>query len=105
MLKARETTCVATLDIDFEDLVALALLRFIAGEGKTKLKMVAILEKEYGANSPYLVQIQTSEANTLHTLGRNDEAAKVNDRIKSIHASAGTHHKYPRHAQKSDVGT
>jgi hypothetical protein len=38
LLKAEETACVATLDIDFDDLVAPPLLRFIQTDGKAKLR-------------------------------------------------------------------
>src|SRR5712692_2746999 len=38
LLKAEDTACVAALDIDFEDLIAPPLLRFVLGEVKTKLK-------------------------------------------------------------------
>lgn len=38
LLKAEDTACVATLDIDFEELVAPGLLRFVLNEGKAKLR-------------------------------------------------------------------
>jgi hypothetical protein len=38
LLKVEETSCVAVLDIDFDDLIALPLLRFLQTEGVSKLR-------------------------------------------------------------------
>ncbi|MBZ5503791.1 MAG: hypothetical protein LAN59_16410, partial [Acidobacteriia bacterium] len=38
LVKAEETTCVATLDIEFEELLAPSLAAFLVGEGKAKLR-------------------------------------------------------------------
>ncbi len=38
LVKAEETACVATLDINFDELIAPALLHFIQGEAKTRLR-------------------------------------------------------------------
>lgn len=48
---------------------------------------IAMLEKQYGAESPVLVLVLTSDAKALRSLGRNDEAAKLDDRVASIRAS------------------
>lgn len=38
LVKAEETSCVAILDIDFDQLIAPALVSFLQGEGKSKLR-------------------------------------------------------------------
>jgi hypothetical protein len=48
---------------------------------------LAILEKQYGANSPVLVSTLTSEAKALQSLGRAEQAAEVEKRLDSIRAS------------------
>ncbi len=48
LLKAEETTCVVTLDIDFDDLIAPPLLRFIQGEAKAKLRTNYGIPKSVG---------------------------------------------------------
>ncbi len=50
--------------------------------------LLAILEKQYGPDNPIIVPTLTSEAEALRRLGRNDEAAKIEQRIKTIQATA-----------------
>jgi tetratricopeptide (TPR) repeat protein len=50
--------------------------------------LLAVLEKQHGANSPVLASTLTSEAQALRSLGRAEEAAKVEERLKSIQALA-----------------
>jgi hypothetical protein len=50
-------------------------------------RLVAIAEKQYGANSPYLIRELTAEAQALRQLGRADEAAKVEQRTQSIQSA------------------
>jgi len=50
-------------------------------------RYIGILEKQYGANSPVLVPLLTSDAKELRSLGRNDEASKLDDRVASIRAA------------------
>jgi tetratricopeptide (TPR) repeat protein len=52
-------------------------------------RMLAILEKQYGSENPFLLSALTGEAKTLHQLGRSEEAAKVEERMKSIQAATG----------------
>jgi len=42
---------------------------------------------QHGANSPVLASTLTSEAKALRSLGRAEDAAKVEERLKSIQAS------------------
>jgi tetratricopeptide (TPR) repeat protein len=51
-------------------------------------KMIATLERIYGPDSRYLVPVLTNHAKSLRSLGRNDEAAKVDKRIQTIQATA-----------------
>jgi tetratricopeptide (TPR) repeat protein len=48
---------------------------------------LGILEKQYGGSSPVLVTPLTREAQALHSLGRADDAAKVETRVASIRAA------------------
>ncbi|MCU1316023.1 MAG: hypothetical protein JWN63_1345, partial [Candidatus Acidoferrum typicum] len=50
--------------------------------------LLAILEKQYGPDNPIIVPTLTSQATALRALGRNEEAAKVEQRIKTIPATA-----------------
>jgi hypothetical protein len=50
--------------------------------------LLAILEREYGSENPIIVPTLTSQATALRALGRNEEAAKIEQRIKSIPATA-----------------
>ncbi len=50
--------------------------------------ILSILEKQYGPDNPILVSTLTSEAQALRSLGRNEEAAKTEQRIKTIQATA-----------------
>ena len=50
--------------------------------------LLSILEKQYRPDNPILVPELTIEAQALRTLGHNEEAAKVEQRIKTIQASA-----------------
>lgn len=47
-------------------------------------RMVSIAEKNFGAESSYLVPDLTAEAKALRKLGRNNEAAKLEQRAASI---------------------
>jgi hypothetical protein len=51
-------------------------------------RLLAILEKQYGPDNPIIVPILTSQAHALRALGRNEEAAKLEQRIKTIQATA-----------------
>jgi hypothetical protein len=51
-------------------------------------RLIAIMEKQYGPDSAFLEQTLTREAKTLRTLGRTDEAAQVEQRLKSLQPSA-----------------
>ena len=53
-------------------------------------RMVSLVEKQFGASSPYLVQDLNAEAQALHKLGRNDEAAAVERRTEAIQGSGQT---------------
>ena len=50
--------------------------------------LLAILEKQYGTDNPIVVPTLTSQATALRALGRNEEAAKIEQRIKSIQSTA-----------------
>jgi hypothetical protein len=45
-------------------------------------------EKQYGLDTAFLEQTLTGEAKTLRTLGRPEEAAKIEQRLKSLQPSA-----------------
>ncbi len=79
LLKAEETACVVTLDIDFDDLIAPPLLRFIQTEGKAKLrtefgspKSVTFknlsFEVRYAPASPQLEEHDVALSNKLITI-------------------------------------
>ena len=46
-----------------------------------------VLEKQFGPNSPQLATTLTSEAHALHSLGREKEAADVENRLASIRSA------------------
>jgi len=46
------------------------------------------LEKQYGPDNPVLVSPLASEATALQAVGRKDEAAKIEQRMKTIQATA-----------------
>ncbi len=48
---------------------------------------LAALDKEYGADSPLLLDTLTKEANVLRRLGRSEEAAHIEQRMQSTRAS------------------
>jgi tetratricopeptide (TPR) repeat protein len=50
--------------------------------------MLAILEKQYGPDNLILVATLTSEAKAFRATGHNEEATKIEARIKSIQATA-----------------
>ncbi len=50
-------------------------------------RMVTLGESRFGADSPYLVQDLTAEAQALRKLGRNDEAAKLEKRTESLQSA------------------
>ena len=55
-------------------------------------QMLAVLEKQYGPNSPRLASTLTTEAKALRELGRDKEAADVEDHLASIRSETmGTH--------------
>lgn len=79
LIKAEETACVATLDIDFNDLIAPPLLRFIQMEWRAKLgtqhgapKSVAFknlsFEVRYASSSPELEEHDVALSNKLITI-------------------------------------
>jgi hypothetical protein len=51
-------------------------------------RMVSLEEKQFGAESPYLLRDLTAEAAALRKLGRNDEAAKLEQRTQSLQSAA-----------------
>jgi tetratricopeptide (TPR) repeat protein len=50
-------------------------------------RIVEMAEKQFGANSPYLVRELTAEARALRQLGRNEEAAKLEQRTQFIQSA------------------
>jgi hypothetical protein len=52
-------------------------------------QLLGVLEKQYGPDSPLLLQTLTGESKALRGLGRPEEAAKVEQRIKTISAATG----------------
>ncbi|MGH9680969.1 MAG: tetratricopeptide repeat protein, partial [Candidatus Acidiferrales bacterium] len=52
-------------------------------------QMIAIIEKQYGTDSPMLLTTLTTEAKTLRKLGREKEAEAVDQRSVSIRSTAG----------------
>jgi hypothetical protein len=51
-------------------------------------RLVSLEEKQFGAASPYLVRDLTAEARALRKLGRNDDAAKVEQRTQSLQSAS-----------------
>jgi len=50
-------------------------------------ELVALGEKLFGPESPYLVRDLTAEAQALRQLGRSDDAAKLEQRTQTISAA------------------
>ncbi len=50
---------------------------------------IAMLEKQYGADSPILISVLKDDVRVLQKLGRSEDAAKVEQRIESIRAAVG----------------
>jgi hypothetical protein len=53
-------------------------------------QLLAVLEKQFGPNSPQLATTLTSEAHALHSLRREKEAADVENRLASIRSATMT---------------
>jgi tetratricopeptide (TPR) repeat protein len=51
-------------------------------------RMVFLEEKQFGAESPYLLRDLTAEAAALRKLGRNDEAAKLEQRTQTLQSAS-----------------
>ncbi len=51
-------------------------------------RLIAAMEKQYGSDSPYLEDSLRRQAKTLRTLGRAEEAAQVEQRLKSLQPTA-----------------
>ena len=47
------------------------------------------MEKQFGPNSPVLLQVLPNEAKALRALNRPEEAAKIEQRVQTIRAAAG----------------
>jgi tetratricopeptide (TPR) repeat protein len=58
------------------------------GEPRNR-QMLAILEKQYGPQSPVIVSVLITEAKMLRELGRQQEAAKFEQRALSIRSATG----------------
>jgi tetratricopeptide (TPR) repeat protein len=50
-------------------------------------QLLTVLEKQFGPSSPQLATTLTSEAHALHSLGREKEAADVENRLASIRSA------------------
>jgi len=50
-------------------------------------RIVALAEKQFGPDSPFLVRDLTAEAKALRQLGRNEEAAKLEQRTQSLQSA------------------
>jgi tetratricopeptide (TPR) repeat protein len=50
---------------------------------------VALIEKQFGAESPVLLQVLPNEASVLRALNRTQEAAKLEQRVQAIRAATG----------------
>ena len=50
-------------------------------------RLVSIEEKQFGADSPYLVRDLTAEAEALRKLGRADEANEIQKRLQSLQSA------------------
>jgi tetratricopeptide (TPR) repeat protein len=48
---------------------------------------LGVIQKQYGASSPVLVPLLTSDAKALRSLGKETEAAQIDDRVASIRAA------------------
>jgi tetratricopeptide (TPR) repeat protein len=46
-----------------------------------------VIQKQYGANSPVLVPLLNSDAKALRSMGKDSEAAQIDDRVASIRAA------------------
>jgi tetratricopeptide (TPR) repeat protein len=53
-------------------------------------RLLSLLEKDPGPDTRYLEQVLAWEAKTLRTLGRSDEAEKIEQRLKSLQPSAAS---------------
>ncbi|HMD39109.1 MAG TPA: tetratricopeptide repeat protein [Candidatus Acidoferrum sp.] len=51
-------------------------------------EIIGIVERQYGPDNQILVPVLTKEAQSLRSLGRADEATKVEQRLKSIQSTA-----------------
>jgi len=51
-------------------------------------RLVSLEEKQFGAESPYLIRDLTAEAQALRKLGRNDDAAKLEQRTQALQSAA-----------------
>ena len=49
----------------------------------------SLVEKQFGPNSPVLLQVLPNEAKALRALNRRGEAAKIEQRVQSIRAATG----------------
>jgi hypothetical protein len=49
--------------------------------------LVRMAEKLFGSDSPYLAQDLTGQAKALRQLGRNEEAAKIEQRLQSLQSA------------------
>jgi len=58
-------------------------------------QLLSALEKQYGPDSPVLLSTLTSEAQALRSLGRTEEAAKLEQRLNSIRVATGQTGKTP----------
>jgi hypothetical protein len=52
-------------------------------------RLLAVTEKQYGADSTVLLSTLASEAQALRRLGRAEEAVKVEKHLQAIQAKAG----------------
>jgi tetratricopeptide (TPR) repeat protein len=52
-------------------------------------QLLALREKKYGENTPFLLSTLRSEAKALRQLGREDEAAQVEQHLQSIRIATG----------------
>jgi tetratricopeptide (TPR) repeat protein len=50
-------------------------------------RIVAMAEKQFGPDSPFLVRDLTAEAKSLRQLGRNEEAAKLEQRTQALQSA------------------
>jgi hypothetical protein len=52
-------------------------------------QLLALLEKQYGPDSPVLTGALAGESKMLQELGRTEEAAKVDQRLQAIRVATG----------------